>query len=80
MRVEGKTTGKASFSIKRAHLEKIRAEALMNRQVPGYAFGFDADDWMAFPMSSAATMMEAIDALMRGDIQCALDAAESLKG
>lgn len=87
LRVEDKTTRDMQgqgFRVARAHLTKIRSEALMNRQQPAYVFGFDRsggqdrEDWMAFPLPVAHTLLSVADAIILGDLEEARELAELL--
>lgn len=69
--IEGKTTGKGSFSVKRAHLIKITREARNVMKSPAMAYGFevmppDVDrDWILVPVGVWEKMLERLDAAKR---------------
>lgn len=80
--ISGKTTEKASLSIKRDWLEEIAAQAGNVHRLPALGFGFDGpprNDWIAFPIDHAQTMMEVVAALNVGDTDKATRLAELLK-
>lgn len=85
-RGEAKTTSKKSIPVTRAHLDKIRSEALMNGQTPVFAFGFDdddrrpRDDWLAFPLPVAHSLMALADAVLENNIEEARELARRFRG
>jgi hypothetical protein len=85
VRAEDKTTGiKArGFRVTREHLAKIEHEASnqTTQQIPAFVFGFDNEqDWMAFRLNDAATLMAVVEAVASGDVKEARELAEMLTG
>lgn len=86
VRAEDKTTSQdKGLRVTRVMLDKINGEALVNGQIPAFAFGFDysakngpRQDWLAFRMSDAACMMSVVDAILQGDIEQAQELARRI--
>lgn len=82
LRNEDKTTGKATIRIARQDVEKIKVEALANRQRPSLTLGFDAhgalqrEDWMAFPAPLAGLLLSVVDAIIKDDVDEARELAD----
>jgi len=68
-----------SFRVLRKDLAKITSEARQTGCAPVYVFGWPSDpreDWAAFQLRDAETMMRAISALRNGDFKEAQSYAE----
>lgn len=78
IRAEGKTTVKASISVKRSVLEKIEREAVETGLIAGFMFGFDPRpgaplsdryDWLGFRVSVAEAMIFCVTAVQAGNFE-----------
>lgn len=79
---EGKTTAKASITIERAWLAKIKVEAADVGLCPAFTLGFDAarpsdrEDWKAYPLGLANLLESIAAAILAGDLDGAREMAD----
>lgn len=85
-RLSGKTTGKASASVRREWWDEISAQAHATGRVPVLMVGFDATasaarvDLLCFERATAKNMQQALVKLLQGDVAEALAYAQLAAG
>jgi hypothetical protein len=84
-RNEGKTTEKASITVERAWLSKIRVEAADTGLQPAFTLGFDPprgrprdEDWKAYPLEIAEKLEAVAAFVLSGNLDRAREVAEHI--